>query len=165
MPGIFPYPYPDSARNVYNENLSVINYPDSLGAACNLQPFSFYLGGKRTYYGLPNNPNYDLGPDSGSVCDTLTVGIAENLLTKHAKLYIYYYPGWETTFINADGLKGKKYVLTVTDLLGHIIFRENGSLDGQYYTHDLHMQSYADGMYIVSLVTDKEAMSGRLVRE
>ena len=56
-------------------------------------------------------------------------------------------------------------MLTVTDLLGHIIFKENGSLDGQYYTHDLHMQSYSDGIYIVSLVTDKEAMSGKLVRE
>jgi hypothetical protein len=70
-PGIFPYPYPDSVRNMYNENLSVINFPDSLGAACDLQPFSFYLGGKRTYHGLPNNPNYELGPLAGNICDTV----------------------------------------------------------------------------------------------
>jgi Secretion system C-terminal sorting domain len=70
--GFFGYPYKDSVRNYINENLSVINYPDSLGAACSYVPFSFYLGGKRTYYGLPNNPYYDLGPLVGSPCDTIT---------------------------------------------------------------------------------------------
>lgn len=66
------YPYKDTVYNAYNMNLSVINSPDSLGIACDFQPYSFYLGGKRTYLGLPNNPNYDLGPLIGSGCDTLT---------------------------------------------------------------------------------------------
>ena len=56
------YPYQDTMYNYINMNLSVINSPDSLGFACDLQPFSFYLGGKRSYAGLPNNPDYDLGP-------------------------------------------------------------------------------------------------------
>jgi hypothetical protein len=66
------FPYPDTVYNQYNMNLGVINFPDSAGAACNFQPFSFYLGGKRTYIGLPNNPDYNLGRLVGSVCDTLT---------------------------------------------------------------------------------------------
>ena len=74
-PGVNSYPYADSMYNYINMNLGVINEPDNIGAACNYQPFSFYLGGKRTYYGLPNNPNYDLGALAGSVCDTIT-GIA-----------------------------------------------------------------------------------------
>jgi len=71
-PGVNSFPYADTMYNYINMNLSVINEPDSLGAACNYQPFSFYLGGKRTYLGLPNNPDYDLGALTGSVCDTLT---------------------------------------------------------------------------------------------
>jgi len=70
---MFPYPYPDTVYNMYNMNLSVINQPDSLGSACDFQPYSFYLGGKRTYLGLPNNPDYELGAVTGSACDTLTV--------------------------------------------------------------------------------------------
>jgi hypothetical protein len=66
------FPYPDSVYNYINTNLSVINSPDSLGAACNFLPFSFNLGGKRCYSGLPNNPNYELGRLTGSPCDTLT---------------------------------------------------------------------------------------------
>ncbi len=69
------FPYPDSARNFVNENLSVVNSPDSVGSACNYIPYSFYLGGKRTYIGLPNNPEYDLGPLAGSLCDSLTSNI------------------------------------------------------------------------------------------
>ncbi|MBK7965066.1 MAG: hypothetical protein IPK10_07105 [Bacteroidetes bacterium] len=59
-------PYPDSLYTLYNTHLSVINQPDSLGLACDFQPFSFYLGGARTYYGLPNNPDYELGAWAGS---------------------------------------------------------------------------------------------------
>jgi hypothetical protein len=55
------YPYLDSNRNVYNENLGVIVDPDVLGPSCTFLPFAIYLGGKRCYFGLPNNPNYDLG--------------------------------------------------------------------------------------------------------
>ena len=63
--------------NYINQNLGVVNFPDSLGLACDFQPFSFYLGGKRTYWGLPNNPEYDLGPVVGSACDTLTNKVNE----------------------------------------------------------------------------------------
>jgi hypothetical protein len=38
----FNYPYPDTSYNVYNTYLSVINSPDSLGNACDFQPYSFY---------------------------------------------------------------------------------------------------------------------------
>lgn len=65
------YPYPDTVYNQFNMNLSVINSPDSIGTSCNFQPFSFYLGGKRSYAGLPNNPNYSLGAVVNSACDTV----------------------------------------------------------------------------------------------
>ncbi len=76
----FSWPYPDTstAYTTINNNLSVINYPDSLGAACDFQPFSFNLGTGRSYYGLPNNPDYELGAWVGSPCDTLTVSLSPN---------------------------------------------------------------------------------------
>ena len=70
----FNFPYPDTAYNMYNMNLGVINQPDLPDTTCDFRPFSFYLGGKRNYMGLPNNPDYDLGPLVGSGCDTLAFG-------------------------------------------------------------------------------------------
>jgi hypothetical protein len=69
--GGYQYPYDSTMYYAENMNLSVINLPDSAGLACDFQPWSFHLGGKRTYWGLPNNPDYDLPALAGSPCDTL----------------------------------------------------------------------------------------------
>lgn len=84
---VFNYPYQDTMYHVENTYLSVINDPDILGNGSNVSMYSFYLGGKRCYWGLPNNPDYDLGPLSGSICDSLTNGIDENENT-----FIHIYP-------------------------------------------------------------------------
>ena len=163
-PFTFYYPYPDSVRNIYNENLSVINYPDSVGTVCNFQHFSFYLGGKRTYIGLPNNPNYELPKDSGSICDTLTVGMQE-IEIQNSALLVFYYPQWQKAFINAQKLKGKNYLLAVYDLLGNLIVNEQGKLKSEYYTKDLNMQTFSSGLYIVSLTTEKEKLVKKFIKQ
>ncbi len=154
----FNYPYPDSAYYQENMNLGVISSPDILGSGCDFQPYSFYLGGKRCYYGLPNNPNYDLPADTASSCDTLSVVISETEIPK-SKLNVFYHSGWQIAFINAEGLKGKNYSLTIFDLMGREIFKEEGTLTSQYLTKDLSCSSFANGMYIVNLQTEKEVMS------
>jgi|GEM_PF-296480 len=152
--GIFNYPYPPTAYYTENMNLSVINSPDSAGLACDFQPWSFYLGGKRTYWGLPNNPDYDLGPLVGSPCDTL-VGINEPTRTNtNASIHIYYAPDWQTAFINADNLKGTTYRLSVYDLMGKEVFSESGKITPPYYTKNLNCTGWAKGMYVVRLESD-----------
>jgi hypothetical protein len=105
------------------ENLSVINQPDSLGLACDFQPFSFYLGGARTYYGLPNNPDYELGAWVGSPCDTLTVGQAENDEKNDVFFQAWYNPEWNMIHVNASKLKGKSGVLRLFDVEGRVVVR------------------------------------------
>ncbi len=158
----FPYPYPDSVFNMYNMNLSIINSPDSLGTACDFQPYSFYLGGKRTYLGLPNNPDYELGSLVGSSCDSLT-SISEKPFVSDPELLIYYASDWQTAFINANKLKGTKYLLEVFDLHGKSIFRESGKISPPYFTKNLNCSGFAKGMYVVNLITDKEKLSKKFV--
>lgn len=46
-----------------NKYLTVINYPDSIGVSCGLFIQGYYVGDScRTRGGLPNMPNYNLGP-------------------------------------------------------------------------------------------------------
>jgi hypothetical protein len=159
------YPYPDTVHNVYNENLGVINYPDSLGAACNFQPFSFYLGGKRTYYGLPNNPNYSLGPLVGSGCDTLHVGVNSIDVNNHAQLFVYYQSDWQSLFVNASGIKGKSCVLKIVDMNGRMVYSSTKTTQPPYFTQDVDCSALAKGMYVVQLLTEKEVMSKKFVKE
>jgi hypothetical protein len=59
--------------------LGVINNPDSLGPACNYNPYGLFIGQNCISGNLPNYINYDLGPWVGSPCDTLTTtGLSEN---------------------------------------------------------------------------------------
>ncbi len=159
------YPYPDSMYNTYNMNLSVINQPDSLGAACDFQPYSFYLGGKRTYVGLPNNPDYELEPLLGSPCDTLGVGVYEILSKSNPELFVFYHHGWQKAFINAKGLKGNNYTLKIVDMLGKNIYQQKGLLNSEYFTKDLNCSSYAKGVYIAVFQTDREKLLRKFIIE
>ena len=159
------FPYPDSVRNMYNENLSVVNYPDSLGAACDFQPFSFYLGGKRTYWGLPNNPDYNLGAVVGSPCDTLSVGIAETETTSKASLHVFYNAAAEKLFINAQNFKGKYCTLQIFDVMGRKVFSSRKKIQPHYFTHDINCAALAKGMYIINLQTEKENLSKKFIKE
>ena len=158
------YPYPDSVYNSVNMNLSVINSPDSLGAACDYTPFSFYLGGKRTYYGLPNNPDYDMPALMGSPCDTL-VGVTEAPEISQPALNVFYHKAWEKAFINASNLKGKTGKLLVYDMQGKVIYSEPLRIQHGYYTKDLSMTGFSNGMYLIKIQTEKERLTRKLMVE
>ncbi|MBK9045335.1 MAG: T9SS type A sorting domain-containing protein [Bacteroidetes bacterium] len=144
-------------------NLSVINSPDSAGLACDFQPWSFYLGGKRTYWGLPNNPDYDLPALAGSPCDTL---VSQNELAGAAavgSLHVYYHSDWDKAFINASNLKGKTGKLMVYDMQGKVVHSEPLRIQNGYYTKDLSMTGYTNGMYLVTIETEMERPTKKLM--
>ena len=156
---INPWIYADTFYTQVNTHLSVINQPDSLGAACDFQPFSFYLGGARTYYGLPNNPDYELGAWVGSPCDTLSVGLPPPAAAAPF-FQAWYNPEWVMVHVNASGLKGSKGSLRLFDTEGRVVDEKKMEvITGGYYTAEINMQSFAKGVYVVSLVTEKETVS------
>ena len=158
----FPYPYPDTAYYVENMNLGIINYPDSLGPACNFQPYGFSLGGNRTYSGLPNNPDYAMSPDSGSICDTL-LDVSVNKPKPNSDLKLFYHSSWQVLFINASGLSGKDYFLQLYDMAGRVVFADNGAVNSQYLEREINCSSISSGMYIVNLQTESSRISGKFI--
>ncbi|MFN8153927.1 MAG: hypothetical protein U0Y08_06520 [Bacteroidia bacterium] len=160
-------PYPDSLFTTINNNLSVINYPDSLGIACDFQPFSFNLGTGRTYFGLPNNPDYELGAWVGSPCDTLTVGLNPGLSPEERGAWIqaWYNHEWNMIHVNAAQLKGRKGMLRLFDIEGRIVFEKPAEvLAGGYYTTEIYMNEISEGVYVVNLVTDRETLSFKTMK-
>jgi len=158
------YPYADTIHNVYSDNLSVINYPDNLGVACDFQPFSFNLGGRRAYWGLPNNPNYEAGTWQGSPCDTLT-GIDESGIQLPPRINVFFHPGFEILFVNANNLTGKQYQMTVYDMNSKIVINESGSLNSEFYTKDVTFIGKSAGLYVVAFRTEKENLVSKFIKE
>ena len=160
-----PYPYPDSVYNQYNMNLGVIHFPDSGAFGCNYLPYSFYLGGKRTYWGLPNNPNYDMGAVAGSPCDTLTVDIEITPTLNKVLFQSWYNPAWNLIHVNASQLKGKTGFIRLLDLNGRILFEKKiDTIQGGYYTSEIYMNAFSSGIYFVQLITDKEQVAGKVMK-
>ena len=124
--------------------------------------FSFSLGGARTYYGLPNNPDYELGAWVGSPCDTLTVGLTPGLSpeARGAWVQAWYNHEWNMIHVNAAQLKGRNGVLRLFDIEGRIVFEKPAEvLAGGYYTTEVYMNELVSGVYVVNLVTDRETLS------
>ncbi len=162
--GNFNYPYDSTMFYTQNMNLSVINSPDSAGLACDFQPWSFYLGGKRTYWGLPNNPDYDLPALTGSPCDTL-VGISETQPSIiNPQLNIFYHPEWQTAFINASNLTGTNGSMEIFDVQGKMVHQEEIQIVNGYYTRNFNMMGMAEGMYVVNLISSSQRLSRKLVK-
>jgi len=161
----FPYPYSDTLYNIYNTYLSVINYPDSGAIGCDFQPWIFYLGGKRTYSGLPNNPNYDMGVVAGGPCDTLTVGIENTPPRSEVFFQVWYNSAWNLIHVNASQLKGKTGVIRLIDLSGRIVSEKNIEIiPGGYYTGEINMSAFSSGIYFVQLITDKEQVAKKVMK-
>jgi hypothetical protein len=149
--------------NITNTTLSVINQPDSAYPACDYQPYSFYLGGHKSYYGLPNNPNYELGKWVGSPCDTLTVGLSSIDITRK-ELKLYYSSDMKTVFINAEKLSGRTANVQFYTSSGQLLEELSEPINAGYFTYSSSFASQPDGVYIIRLITEKEVLTGKFVK-
>lgn len=142
-----PCGYPSTITDSLNTHLTVIDQPDSVGSACNVLPYFQLIGGARSYLGLPNMPNYDLGSLTGSPCDTLT--------SIHSELYfeprIEIFPNPVT-----DHFKINSSIITNADLFIEIkIFNSNGKLVLEDKMHkigdEINFNEYAAGLHAITL--------------
>jgi len=150
------FPYADSMYNYINMNLSVINNPNGIGTSCDFQPFSFYLGGKRTYYGLPNNPKYDLGPVVGSACDSLVNYVSPNIHNE-SQLLAFPNPFNKTIKIQMnDGLAGKiKIYNAVGELVYFKLFTASNEID---------LSFLPIGTYQLEFINEKNVLRKKIVK-
>jgi hypothetical protein len=80
-------PYIPNANTPFTQSLDAVLYPDSPGVACTYTPGYLNLGGNFSSGGLPNMPNYNLGPVVGSICDTLFTGTKDKNIEKGIIVY------------------------------------------------------------------------------
>ncbi len=155
------YPYNDTVFNNVNMNLSVINFPDSLGTACSFQPYSFYLGGNRTYVGLPNNPDYHLGPKIGSGCDTLTAINEQAQQVVISNLFPNPNNGEFT--INYFLSNGKSGMLSIYSMEGQKVFEMK--LPRYTYMQDVTLKTLPPGIYALRIQSGAKSVVKKFVKK
>ena len=67
--------------------------------------------------------------------------------------------------VNASKLKGKSGVLRLFDVEGRVVVeRKVEVVQGGYFTSEINMHGVASGVYIVSLVTEKDKIQGKILK-
>jgi hypothetical protein len=125
--------------NYQNMNLSVINSPDSLGLACDFQPYSFNLGGRRTFGGLPNIPDYTLGPVEGACVVSVEEVEGKNILE------VYPNPANDLISVSVNKLNSDFY-LELTDIFGRKLLKTEFTNQ-----REINVSHLAPGIYCLIL--------------
>lgn len=141
--------------------MAVINNPDEAGVNCNFQDTvktpSFILG-------LPFYPNYRLGAEANSPCDTLTS--IKDIAEKEKMLKVFPNPANDIATIDygyTDWSKGETS-MEITNSLGQTVHSQNLPMYSGF--QKLQVANYPSGSYTVYIKRKGNIVAvGRLVKE
>lgn len=142
--------------------LHSINYPDSAGISCGVCQHCLSLP---TYnaFTMPNIPNYFLGADSGSVCDTLQLAIKKTEpKTQVEGVSVFPNPVQNYLQINCTPNENLK-ALQVFDVNGEIVLERKP----QEYSHltNIDVSKFVNGIYLCKLIYQNKIVSCKFVKE
>jgi hypothetical protein len=137
--------------------LATIDSPNVKGTGCSYNPYSIYLGGKRCYFGLPNNPDYELGALAGSGCDTIT-NLAPELCCRDLHLKIFPNPANETITIKFNNKNVADY--TVFDTQGRIV--QQGKINDN---SSISVKQLPQGMYFVFVSNNEISCKSKFIKK
>jgi hypothetical protein len=142
------YVFPPGARR----DFTVIDNPDVKGVSCNVLQHKYYKDNYHFYAQPPRFPNFRLGPEVGSSCDTLTV--STNSVPALTKASMTLRPNPATSFTVADVSvpdysAEMQITLSVSDLSGSVL----GSYAVPPYAalQRIETEHLPNGVYFVTL--------------
>lgn len=143
-------------------HMHVINTPDSLGVSCGLVQHGIVM--PSLYFNtLPNHPNYFLGRDTGSVCDTITVWMGEqNHPPPETKIKVMSNPnnGRFTLWFTVHDKPGW---VEVYDVNGNVVFKEGVAQWSQYKQVDIRRQP--NGIYFCKMQWQQWESSVKVIKQ
>ena len=155
----------DIVSNVYvdtfiDRSLCVINKPNAPGMACDFVADEFDLGGKRARVGLPNSPNYNLGPLVGSPCDTLFNSVQTTCSSKD-EVSVFPNPANEQVIVTVNSRSSNNNKFLLYDLYGNVKLSYSLST----VTNAVSLQNLAAGVYMYEVRNDVKSIArGKLVK-
>ncbi len=137
-----------------------IDYPDSLGMACHVCQHCIHLPAYNAFT-IPNHPNYFLGAETGSICDTL-VGI-ELISTSTESFNLFPNPVRNILYFT-QSIKNPIKSLRVFNTIGQEQAVIYSSIKNDEYI-EVNISSLSSGIYFLEMLTDRQKMVKRFVKE
>jgi hypothetical protein len=141
-----------------SQYLHIIHSPDSLGAACNLAQHDLKLKGVNLVSSIPNFPNYRLGREIGSACDTIYTAISPP--QEGVGIRVYPNPAQERVTIELSQKEEAELVLL--DITGRVVLSQKL----REFTETVSLVHLPKGMYFYLLKSEKGILAqGKVVKE
>ncbi len=143
-------------------DLHYINNPDIDGVGCDVRMHALHLP-CYNLRGVPNHPNYFLGPVIGSICDSLQVGVSE-INTAEYNIKLYPNPANDFFWLDYDlshaTCNGK---LIIYNTFGEVVLQK--ILFNYFKTVKVDCSSLPNGIYYILVEQNKHKISsGKFVK-
>jgi hypothetical protein len=140
--------------------LHYIEYPDSFGIACNVIQNSFFTPSYNTFC-FPNSPNWDLGPSTGSICDSL-INYVEKTSEDDMGFEIYPDPAKNNFSIKYSGKIFKGTTFTLFDNIGKEKIKS--TLNSYFQNYEFDSGNLTNGIYFYLIQNPEKILkSGKLI--
>ena len=139
--------------------MHVINKPDLLGTACDVQQHAIDLGCYNAFT-IPNYPNFRLGKMAGSPCDTIVSGLAGPVPEVGSAYTISPNPTSGILHItNLSGVKntGKEIQITITSTTGRLVY--STVLTDSVISQSIELPPMENGIYFVQMTDEAGKVS------
>lgn len=137
-------------------HLSAIEYPDSNGISCNFNYNNRSIAPRRTYLGLPNFVNYNLGQLENVNCDSiLATDIHE---VDNIQLKVFPNPSKGIIKILIPDDSDSKYTISLMKITGDIVLT-------QFNKNEIDISELAAGIYFLELTTQDRVYKAKVVKE
>ena len=136
----------------------VINSPDSAGLACDFVQRGLPLP-RWDAFTIPNYPNYFLGSDTGTICDSLT-GISD---IKNSVTEFLLFPNPANRDVYLTLSKDKLQSVSVYNSVGQIVLLEHDVIKNEYL--HFNVSKLESGFYYLEVLTNKEKITRKFIRE
>jgi hypothetical protein len=155
---------PDNKIYINSSNsttaLHVINNPDSAGLACDLCQHCISLPSLNAFT-MPNHPNYFLGAELGSVCDSLTNDITSLSIISEYKIFPN--PTRENIYISNNRVIEIKSV-NVFNSIGQNI-NAKYLLNKHANLIEVNTSDLSSGVYFIELLSEKVKVIRKFIKE
>lgn len=142
--------------------MHVINYPDSAGVACEVCQHCVYLPAFNAFT-IPNFPNYFLGAEGGTVCDSLITEIPSTVPLMEEELFLFPNPVRNLLYLTT-GSSSTWDEIALFNIFGQKIFVSIHEIkNGEY--QEINTSSLTPGVYFLELKSGMGKVVKRFVKE
>ena len=141
-------------------DIHVIDYPDSLGFACQVCQHCVHLQAYDAFT-IPNMPSYHLGSLPGSICDTLTSSIAAISVGVEG-FSIFPNPAKDLVYLLNKSKSIPKSIL-VENAIGELFQVHMSFLNNGEYI-EMNIENLKPGIYFIVIIQDEKKRTLKMVK-